>query len=187
MSELAEQALGPESLSQLELLATEIRGLDEKARATAKTAMELAMETGRKLIQARKIIDQDDAVSNKDKVFGEWRMDNFAMPARTTREYMNLAKAFDGRDVGEIPQSVLYELAAPKNETIREAAFDDLVERKDLNIKDAKEVISEHRQEAGLEQPRPELTPEEQAQKRLSAMVDLFGLEQLRIWLDAFE
>lgn len=187
MPEVNDTPMVPAANPELDRLAKEIRELDEKARATAKTAMELAMETGRKLLRARSIIDQDESVSNKDKAFGAWRAENFSIPNRTTREYMNLARVFDGRDTGEIPQSVLYELAAPKNEQVREAVYEELVEREDVNLKDAKEVISEHREKAGLDEPRVELTPEEQAQKRLQAMVDLFGLEQVKLWLDAFD
>lgn len=178
-----------ESRTQTELdrLAGEIRKLDVDARATAKTAIELAMETGNKLLEARRFIDDDDGISNKDKAFGDWRSASFNMPTRTMREYMNLARSFSGKDTGEIPQSVLYELAAPKNEEIRTAAFDELVDMEEVSIKDAKEVIAEHRLEAGLDQPKPELTPEEQAQKRLSSMVDLFGVEQVRLWLESFE
>ena len=53
--------------------------------------------------------------------------------------------------------------------------------------KEAKEQIDSHRIHAGLEQPKPELTPDEQAQKRLYAMVERFGVEQARLGLDAFE
>jgi hypothetical protein len=187
---MTEQSLvqfSPASRTELERLSGEIRQLDDQARATAKTAIELAMETGRKLIEARDVIERDDAIEDKEQVFGEWRVDNFSAPTRTLREYMNLARAFDGRDIGHIPQSVLKDLAAPKNEKIREAAFEELSGREELSVKEAREVVDEHRIKAGLAQPKPELTPEELAQKRLSAMVDLFGLEQVKHWLEALD
>jgi len=187
MSELSTEHFGPQSRQELERLSNEIRELDDKARATAKTAIELAMETGRKLIEARDVIERDDAVENKEQAFGEWRVDNFSAPTRTLREYMNLARAFDGKDVGHIPQSVLKDLAAPKNEEIREAAFEEISGREEITVKEARDVIDQHRVDAGLQPPKVELTPEEQAQKRLSAMVELFGVDQVKLWLDAFD
>ncbi len=177
----------PATGTELDRLAADIRQLDADARATAKTALELAMETGRKLIEARDWIDRDDAVGNKDKAFGDWRAANFSTPSRTMREYMNLARSFHGKDTGAIPQSVLYQLAAPKNEEIREQVFEELKEREDLSVKEAKEVIAEQRVKAGLDQPRPELTPEEQAQKRLASMVEMFGMDQIRTWLEGMD
>ncbi len=173
--------------AELDQLVGEIRELDDQARDTAKTAIELAMQTGRKLLQARSLIEQDDSIENKDKAFSLWREEHFAAPAKTMREYMNLAQAFEGRDIGRIPQTVLKELAAPKNEQIREAAFEELVEKENVSVKEAKELITDHRVKAGLEQPKPELTPEELAQKRLGAMVELFGLDQVRTWLQSME
>jgi hypothetical protein len=187
MSDVNTPAVIVEKQADLDRLAEDIRALDEKARATAKTAVELAMETGRKLLEAREIIEQDASVKNKDKAFGVWRETNFSSPGRTMREYMSLARAFDGKDIGQIPHTVLRELAAPKNEEIREAVFEELADREEVDIKEAKELITDRRISAGLEQPKPELTPEEQAQKRLGAMVDLFGIEQVKIWLDAFD
>jgi hypothetical protein len=187
MSEVSDKPLVLQNQQELDRLAEEIRQLDDKARATAKTAVELAMDTGRKLLQARELIERDDSVKNKDKAFGQWREANFSSPSRTMREYMSLARAFEGKDVGEIPHTVLRELAAPKNEEIREAVFEELSDRKEVDIKEAKELIADHRVSAGLDQPKPELTPEEQAQKRLSAMVDLFGIEQVKVWLEAMD
>ncbi len=187
MSDLSSAGFDTESRKELERLSVEIRRLDDSARATARTAIELAMETGRKLIEAREVIERDESIENKEQAFGEWRLDNFSAPTRTMREYMNLARAFDGKDIGQIPQSVLKDLAAPKNEKIRDAAFEELSGREEITVKEAREVIDEHRINAGLQPPKVELTPEEQAQKRLNAMVELFGIEQVKLWLDAFD
>lgn len=180
-------AAGAASSTELERLATEIRELDDAARATAKTALELAMETGGKLLQARDIIERDATIKHKDKAFGDWRLENFSAPQRTLRQYMNLAQAFSGKEVGHIPQTVLRELAAPKNETIREAVVEELSGREEISVQQAREVIADERVKAGLQPPKPELTPEELAQKRLAAMVELFGLDQVKTWLQAIE
>lgn len=109
--------------------------------ANGQRAMESASAAGRRLIEAKRILNHGQ--------FGDWIETEFGMTQRMAQMWMNIARTFDGKSeiISLFSETAIALLAAPSTpEPAREQAIQEAQDTgKSPSVQRTKEIIAEHK------------------------------------------
>lgn len=156
-----------------------LQSLAEEAKTLIGKGTRYAIRLGEILLEAR-------TLHPGDREFGQWCSANFAgqMSKRSIGNAMDLARHFAERPeaIEVIPLSALYDLAAPKADSVRGPVVDKLLRAAEkgveLSVKDCREQLLADLEDSGEYVPPLLPTPDESAIKSLKAIIRKIGAER---------
>lgn len=141
---------------QLQVKEQEIQTLIEQTESYARKTIQSIIETGQKLVEARKIFRH-----NKNGGFAGWWQDFTGKSKQTAYNYINVAEKFNRQTVGllDIDPSALYFLAQPSVcESTREEAVKRAEKGETITKGVAKEIIDSQKYRAEMNKAFTKIT-----------------------------
>lgn len=161
-----------------------LQSLADEAKAIIGKGASHAIRLGEILIEARDL-------HPGDREFGRWCCDNLSLHKKQCERAMGLARHFAERPevVEAIPLSGLYELAAPKADSVRAVVVEKLLgaaqKGVELSVKDCREQLLCELEDAGEYVPPPQPSPDESAIRTLMAVIRRLGVERAKACFNA--
>ncbi len=163
-----------------------LQSLADEAKAIIGKGASHAIRLGEILIEARDL-------HPGDREFGRWCTLNFGgqMKRASIANAMALARHFAERPevIEAIPLSGLYELAAPKADSVRATVVEKLLGASqkgvELSVKDCREQLLAELEDAGEYVPPPLPSPDESAIRALISIIRKIGTERAKACFNA--
>jgi hypothetical protein len=138
--------LAPFSYAQLTPAVSElVRGKAHEIRRSTGRMLDAALATGQALIAVKQALTHGQ--------FGQWLAAEFSWSERTAQRYMSTAEAFGTNPtlVSDLPLPVVYDLAAPTNESARIALVDRVARGERPSEAEVRTIIGASREVRRLE------------------------------------